>query len=161
MIQAIQKNVTWKAIPIAGLAGGTLFLLAVLLLTPALLEVDSVVSLRYFAGLVMGRDAVSDPSSSVLIVGVLVHYVLSMLFALVVAVVVHRWGLLVGIIGGAVMGLCLYAINLYTLTYFFEWFFAINSSVLLLAHVLYGAVVGGVYEMFDHFDLPLMKEATR
>jgi hypothetical protein len=44
------------------------------------------------------------------------------------------------------------------MTLFFEWFFAINSVVLLLSHVLFGAVAGGVYELFDHYDLPLVEE---
>jgi hypothetical protein len=41
---------------------------------------------------------------------------------------------------------------------FFEWFFAIHSSVMLLSHVLFGAVAGGTYELFDHYDLPLTTE---
>ncbi|MCL4253366.1 MAG: hypothetical protein KJ043_06270 [Anaerolineae bacterium] len=154
MLKSIQKNVTWRAVFLAGIAAGIAFFVANLLfspiLTPSLL-------LRYIASLVMGSDVLTNGNSVALIVGGIVHLVLSLLFALIISIVIHRWGLLVGIIGGGILGLSLYAINLYTLTLLFPWFFAINSSSLLISHVIFGVVAGGVYELFDHFDMPLMK----
>jgi len=154
MLKSIQKNVTWRAVLLAGIVAGIAFFVANLLLstilTPSLL-------LRYIASLVMGGDVLTNGNSTALIVGVIVHFALSFLFALVISIVIHRWGLLVGIIGGGILGLALYAINLYTLTLLFPWFFAINTSSLLISHVIFGAVAGGVYELFDHFDMPLLK----
>ena len=144
MIDAIQRNVAWRAIPIAGIAGGTAFLLIVILLSSAWLGVDSAMLLSYFASLVMGNGVLTNPSVLTLIVGIGVHYVLSIAFALIIALVVHRWGLWVGIGGGAILGLSLYAINLYTMTLMFPWFYGINSALLVVGHVLYGAVVGAV-----------------
>lgn len=154
MLKSIQKNVIWRAVLLAGIVAGIAFFVANLLLsnvlTPSLL-------LRYIASLVMGSDVLTNGNSMALIVGGIVHLVLSVLFALVISIVIHRWGLLVGIIGGGILGLALYAINLYTLTLLFPWFFAINTSSLLISHVIFGVVAGGVYELFDHFDMPLMK----
>lgn len=164
MMQAIQRNVTWRAIPIAGLVAGTVFLLINVIFTPLLLQVNPSVVLRYMGGLVLGQGVLTGTSMTPIIVGVIVHYALSLLFALVIAIVVHRFGLLVGIVGGAILGLALYGINLYTMTVLFKWFFAINSPVLLVSHIVFGAVAGGVYEMFDHFDMPLAvtpKEVAR
>lgn len=118
------------------------------------------VVLRYFAALLLGADVLTNDSAGTLVVGLVVHLALSLVFALVIAIVVHRWGLLVGIFGGGLLGLALYAINLYTMTRFFEWFFAINSPALLAAHMVYGMVVGGVYELFDHYDQPLIQEKS-
>lgn len=160
MIEAIQRNVTWRAIPIAGFAAGTAFLLVNVLLTPLVLEVDPTLILRYFGALVLGPGVLTETGSGAIIMGIIVHYVLSMIFTLVVTIVIHRWGLLIGIIGGAIMGLALYGINLYTMTVFFDWFFAINSNVLLLSHVVFGAVAGGVYELFDHYDIGADGEVT-
>lgn len=154
-MNSIFRHVTWRAVLISGLVAGTLFLLVTVLLAPTVLGVDAGLTLRYFAALVMGSSVLTQTSSTTLIVGVIVHYVLSLVFALVIAIVVHRWGLLVGIVGGAVLGLAIYAINLYTLTVFFQWFFAINSTIIILSHVVFGAVAGGVYELFDHYDRPL------
>lgn len=160
MLLSIQKNMTWRAVLIAGLIAGTVFLLTNVFLMPLVVEVNSSLSLRYFASLVLGQGVLTqtDNTVTIAVIGVLIHYVLSLLFALVVAIVVHRWGLMVGIVGGAILGLAIYGINLYTMTVLFPWFFALNNQVLLLSHVLFGAVAGGVYELFDHYDLPLVPE---
>jgi hypothetical protein len=160
MLESIQRNVAWRAIPIAGIAAGTAHLLTNVLLSPLILDVEPALTLRYFASLVLGEGVLMDASSGDLAVGLIVHYALSILFTLVIAIVVHRWGLLVGIVGGAILGASIYLINLYTMTVFFDWFFAINSSVLFLSHVIFGAVAGGVYEMLDRYDLPIDKERT-
>lgn len=154
-MNSLLRYITWRAVLVSGLAAGTLFLLTAVILAPALLKVDAGLMLKYFAALVLGSQVLTQSGSSILITGVVVHYVLSVVFALVIAVVVHRWGMMVGIIGGAI-----YGINLYTLTLFFPWFFAINSMVILLCHVIFGAVAGGIYEMFDHYDFPLTTPTT-
>lgn len=159
MIQSIRENVTWWSIPLAAVVAGTVFLVCNAILTPIMLDVDSALVLRYTGALVLGTDALTESGVTVPIVGVVVHYVLSLLFTIVIAIVVHRWGLLVGIVGGAVLGLAIYGINMYTLTLFFEWFFAIHSPVLAISHVLFGAFAGGIYEVFDRYDEPLMGEA--
>ena len=158
----MRENLTWSAVWIAGFVGGTVFLVTSMLFTPLLLGVDATLVLRYFASLIMGEAVVNGDvtTTTQMIVGVIVHYALSLLFAFVIALVVHRWGLLVGIIGGGLLGLAIYGINFYTMTVLFPWFFAINNTVLLVSHVLFGALVGGVYEMFDHYDQPFKTEVT-
>lgn len=155
MLASIQRNVTWRAVPIAALAAGTAFLIAALVLCRVVYEIEPGLVLRYFASLVMGSDILTGDGSAALIIGVIVHYALSLVFTLVVVLIVHRWGMLAGIVGGALVGAALYFINMYTMTVFFTWFFALNSVMLLAGHVLFGAVAGGVYEYFDHYDLPL------
>ena len=154
-MNSILRHVTWRAVLISGLVAGTLFLLTDVVLAPAILNVNAALTLRYFAALVLGSNVLTQTGTSILITGIIVHYVLSLVFALVIALVVHRWGLVVGIIGGAILGVAFYGINLYTVTLLFPWFFAINSTVILLCHAIFGAVAGGVYEMFDHYDLPI------
>ncbi|MDX2076182.1 MAG: hypothetical protein SFZ02_07110 [bacterium] len=154
MIASIQKNVTWRAVLLAGIVGGIVFLLVQMLIPPA---ISPSLLFRYIGSLAMGSDVLTNGNSSAVVVGIVIHFSLSLVFALIITIVVHRWGLLVGIIGGAILGLALYGINLYTLTRVFPWFFAINTTSLLLSHVLFGAVAGGIYELFDHFDLPLVK----
>jgi hypothetical protein len=155
MLEELRNNVSWRAVGIAGLAGATVFLLATMLLTPLILKVEPALILRYMGALVLGTGVLTEGSATTVLVGVIVHYILSMLFAVLIIIVLHRWGFIVGLIGGAILGAALYGINIYTLTTFFDWFFAINSGVLLWSHVLFGATVGAVYELFDHYDLPL------
>lgn len=153
LLQSMRKNVAWRAIPIAGLAAGAVFLLTNLLLMPLALKVNGVLVLRYVASLILGEKALMDGGAGVLILGIVVHFVLSIVFTLVISIVVHRWGLRVGVFGGALLGLALYGINLFTFTRLFPWFFALNGPILLISHVLFGAVAGGVYEALDRFDV--------
>lgn len=162
MLESIRRNVTWRAIPFAGLAAGTAHLLVNLLLAPMMVGLSPAVIMRYMASLVLGEGVLTEPPSIVVVVvGIIVHYVLSILFALLIAIVVHRWGMLVGVLGGALLGLAIYLINYYTMTLFFEWMFAINSPVMAIAHLIFGAVAGGVYEAYDHFDLPITEEKLK
>ena len=156
MLEAIQRNVMWRAIPFAGLIAGTVFLLLNMLLSPMLFQLDSTIIIRYLASISMGESALLTDNSNVLIIGILTHYVLSIIFTLVIAVVVHRWGLGVGIVGGAILGLSIYGINFYSGTLIFDWFFAINNPLMVVSHIVFGAVAGGVYEMLDTYDEPLM-----
>lgn len=161
MLTSIRNNVTWRAVIIAGLVAGAVFLAVNAVAASLMFEIDPALLLRYFASLVLGSEVLTQVGPTSLIVGLIVHFALSLLFALVIAIVVHRWGLVVGLIGGAILGLALYAINMYALTRFFEWFFAINNAALALSHALFGMVAGGVYELFDHYDEPLIKEEVR
>ena len=156
-MQAIRRNITGRAVLAAWLAAGTVLLVTNVILMMPILKVGPVLVLRYMASLVLGRGVLTQTDNILLtaVIGVVIHYAFSLLFTILIVIVVHRWGLLVGILGGALLGLAIYGINLYTMTTFVPWFFAINSAVLLLSHVLFGATAGGVYEMFDHYDLPL------
>jgi len=160
-MNSILRHVTWRAVLVSGLVAGTLFLVADLICAPIVTQVGAALTLRYFAALVLGSKVLTQTGVGILVVGIIVHYVLSLVFALVIALVVHRWGMVVGIIGGAVLGIAIYGINLYTVTLLFPWFFAINSTVILLCHAIFGAVAGGVYEMFDHYDLPITTTTAR
>ena len=157
MLEAIQRNVTWRAIPVAGIVAGTVFLLINMIFNPILYEIDAFFILQYFGSLVLGTDALLESSMTVLIVGAIVHYLLSILFTLVISIVIHRWGLLIGIIGGGLLGLALYAINFYTMTVFFEWMFAINNTLIVISHIAFGAVAGGIYEAMDTYDEDLVE----
>ncbi|MCC6802384.1 MAG: hypothetical protein IT319_05840, partial [Anaerolineae bacterium] len=152
---AIQIHVAWRALPVAALIAGSLFLLVNILLMPSALEIDPLLLLRYQASLVMGSGVLLSSDASVIVVGIIVHYVLALVFTLIITIVIHRWGLVVGIIGGAILGLAIYGINLYTMTLFFPWFFAINNNILLASHVVFGAAAGGIYELLDTYDLPI------
>ena len=159
MLQSIQRNVTWRAIPFAGLAAGTAHLLVNLVLTPLMLDLQPDLILRYMGSLALGQGVLMETDNTVVpvVVGLIVHFTLSILYTLLIAIVIHRWGLIVGILGGALLGLCIYLINYYTMTTFVNWMFAIDSPVMIIAHLIFGAVAGGVYETYDHFDLPIQE----
>ncbi|NJL94763.1 MAG: hypothetical protein HC915_14110, partial [Anaerolineae bacterium] len=70
MWHSIQKNMTWRAVMIAGLVAGTVFLVTHLVLTPLMLEVDSTLVLRYSASLLLGTAVLAEGDTLSLLVGV-------------------------------------------------------------------------------------------
>lgn len=145
----MRQLVDWSAAIWSGMIAGTVFLLMNLFLSPI---GNSWAMLRLFASIVLGESVLAPPATydlTVLLVALVVHFVLAILFSLLIAYVVHRGGLVSGIIGGALLGLALYSINVYTLTLFYPWFFAMHGGVFILTHLIFGALAGGIYEALE------------
>jgi hypothetical protein len=148
----LKQVMDWRAAFLAGIISGTVLLLLVTLVVPAIMGWNAWIIVRYIASIFMGQAILPPPASfhfTALIIALITHAIISVGSALLLAFIIHRWGLLIGIIGGAIFGLCLYGINFFTLTYFFPWFFLIKGFPMLLSHVIFGAVAGGVYEALE------------
>ncbi|MCI0397566.1 MAG: hypothetical protein L0332_16935 [Chloroflexi bacterium] len=148
----LRQLVDWRAAVIAGVVAGAVFLVLQMILFPLVTGGAPWVVMRMIAAIVMGEGVLPPPADFdpvIFLVALLVNFALSILFALILAVIVHRWGLLVGVIGGALFGLAVYAINFYTFSFFFPWFFPVRSWIDVLTLVIYGAVAGGVYEALE------------
>lgn len=144
--------VDWSAAAWAGLIGGLVYFLMNLFVTPALVGGNAWVQVRLLASIVLGPKVLAPPATfdaAALAVALLTNFAVAILFALLAAWILHRWGLIVGIVGGAALGLALYLIVFYSLTRFFPQFFAMNGRGYLLSHLVFGAVVGGVYEALE------------
>lgn len=135
-----------------GLVGAVAFVIAkFLLLNEGLSGIWSI--FRPIATIVL-RERIVDPawetSPITLIIGILLHLLLSILFAFIITFSLHRWGFLVGLLGGALFGLALYVINYYTFSLLFPWFFVEDSGwVSAVSHIIFGAFVGGTYELLE------------
>jgi hypothetical protein len=144
--------VDWSAAVWAGLIAGTVFLFVNLVLGPMAYGGSVWVWIRLLASPILGPDVLAPPATfhgGALAAALVVQYALSMVFTLTIAYILHRWGLWVGVLGGAVLGLAFYLIDIYTFTYFFPWFYALAGWVMALSHVLFGAFAGGVYELLE------------
>ena len=107
---------------------------------------------RLLATIVLGRsalDAEATSTGTALGVGIGVHLVLGLVFAFMISFTLHRWGFWVGLIGGALFGLALYAINTYTMSRFFPEFYFYRSWFMVGLHVVFGALCGGIYEAIE------------
>jgi hypothetical protein len=151
--------VQWRLAVVAGICAGAVFLVVSLLFATLVKHLSAWVVLRYMASIILGERVIPPPAdfdAGVISVGLVVNFALAILYALILASIIHRWGLLVGIVVGGIFGAALYFINLYTFTLFFPWFFALNSVPFLLITILFGAVAGGVYELLDYDDTPFL-----
>lgn len=136
----LRQVVDWRAAIWAGVASGLAFLLVNMLLTQIYLGSPWII-VRLAASVLMGQGVLPPPATfdlGIFLSALLVHFFLSIVFACVIAFVLHRWGMLVGIIGGAVFGFALYCINFYTFTLFFPWFFPMRSWIMVVSHVAFG-----------------------
>lgn len=148
----MRQVVDWRAALVAGVVAGIVFLLLNLLLAPVFAGVSAGIFIRMLASIVMGEGVLPPPTTIdpvITLVALLTHFILSIIFAIVLAIIIHRWGLITGILLGGVFGLALYGINFFTMTYFFPWFFAMNHWIIAVTHVIFGAVAGGVYEALE------------
>lgn len=145
----MQQVMDWRAAFLAGVAAGLVFLVALVIIA-AMATGDSLGEvLRYPAAGVLGTDVFLETGAAgldVILVGFLVHMILSILVTMVIALILHRWGLLVGVIGGALIGAAVYVIAVYGLAGVYEWLAAVRSWELFAGFVLFGAVAGGLYE---------------
>lgn len=147
----LKQVVDWSAAAWAGVAAGVVFLLVSMVLTSVYVGSPWVMT-RLIASIVMGEAVLPPPATfdlGILGAALAVHLAFSIAFAGLIAYVLHRWGLLVGILGGAAFGLALYFINFYTFSAFFPWFFPMRSWIMAASHVIYGALAGGIYEALE------------
>lgn len=148
-----RQLVDWRAAIWAGILGGAVFLGLLVGLHLWMLG-SGWVPVRLLASVVLGDQILQPPfenNGRALAVCLLVHWPLSVAFACLIAYVLHRWGMLVGIVGGAAFGLALYAIGFYAVPDLFErpWLSDLRSWMLAVGHAGFGAFVGGLYEALE------------
>jgi hypothetical protein len=125
---------------------------------------DPAFLLRLNASLLMGPAVIPVTAGHpplVLLAGLLVHFALGFAYAGLIVLVIHRWGMAIGLAGGALIGLALYVIGVYAVSYFFPWIYPLRNWMLLVTHVLLGGLVGAVYELLDEYDLPFPRGRLR
>ncbi|TFH66706.1 MAG: hypothetical protein E4G90_02155 [Gemmatimonadales bacterium] len=149
-------HLDWHAYFVAGLVASLTTLLAGLVLCEVILGEPTFI-LRITASLVLGPEVIpvtEGTTALILLVGLVLHFTLTFAYAFLIVLVIYRWGLAVGLVGGALLGLALYVIDIYALSYFFPWIYPLRNWLLLLTHMMLGGLVGVAYELLDQYDLP-------
>ncbi len=147
-----QESLDPVAAAAAGLIAGIGFIVVHVVLRIVLAGDDTAAALRYTAATLIGR--VSQPAAESLpllptVAAVLVHLVLGVLLALVLALVAHRWRLLGTLVAGTVLGLLLYLVAFYGLQTRLPWLLDYRSWTSLAAYVLYGVLAALLYELLE------------
>lgn len=141
------------AIISAGLAAGIVSTLAQILLwlvftdeLPAILFRDA----RLTAALIMGRGVLPPPATfdaDVWLAATLIHFALSICYAVALPPFVARLGRDSSLLVGAGFGAVLYAVNLYGFTEVFPWFAQARGWIAAVAHVVFGVTAVLVYRL--------------
>ncbi len=146
---AVRQVVDWSAAAWAGLISGLIYLVMTTTLS-SLFEIEGNLILRMTAAILLGGDRIlEDPTIATLAISLLIHFSLSLIYAGVIAFVIHRWGFLVGLLGGGLLGVALYGINFYAFTAQFPWFSALRGWPMAAAHFIFGAAAGAIYEILE------------
>lgn len=157
----MRQLVDWSAALWAGLFAGLAFLLINVWAIPYFEGGTTWMVVRYIASLVLG-DGVLVPATAnmgILVVAVIVNFAMSIAYALILAIIIHRGGLIMGIILGALFGFALYLINMGAFTILYPWFELLYSNSFIAAHIIFGALAGGIYEALEVEEFVPIDEA--
>ncbi len=151
------KAIDWKAAVWAGLIAGLVFMVLEMLLVQLVGGGSMWGPPRMMAAIVMGRDVLPPPATfaaGVFIVAMIVHFVLSLVYAFIFAWIVSHWQLTMtgAAIGGLVFGLVIYAVNFYGFTAAFPWFAEARNWITILAHAIFGLTLAVVYQPLTQRD---------
>lgn len=135
----------------AGVISGVVFMMLEMLLVPMFLGGSPWAPPRMIAAIAMGRDVLPPPATfdaGIMIVAIMIHMVLSIALGLVFALLARGWTIGMAIVAGAVFGLVIYLFNFYVMTAVFPWFADARHWVSIVAHVVFGLVLGWTYATF-------------
>ena len=150
--RVMRQVMDWRAAVIAGLLAGGLTMLLRMILWATAAGGSIWTPFYHSAALLLGPERfvpAGAPEAGIVAVGALAHMALSLVYTVLLAFIIHRWGLIVGILGGALFGLALYLIHYYSMTYLFPWFYPLRSWLVLVSHIFFGAIAGGLYEALE------------
>jgi uncharacterized membrane protein YagU involved in acid resistance len=144
-----RRGIDWGVAVWAGVIAGIVFMMLEMVMVPLFLGASGWGPPRMIAAIVMGRGVLPPPASfdlGVMMVALIVHLVLSIVFALILAWLIYRVGTGVALLIGAAFGLLLYLVNFYGFTAVFPWFAEARNWVSVFTHVVFGFVAAWAYK---------------
>ncbi|NIQ57527.1 MAG: hypothetical protein GWN71_30280 [Gammaproteobacteria bacterium] len=103
----------------------------------------------------LGREALPPPATfdfGVFVVALVAHFALSIVYAVILAWIVHRWRLGPALAAGAGYGLLLYLVNFYGFTAVFPWFAEARNAVSVFVHLVFGLVAALAYKALERTE---------
>ena len=147
----MRQLVDWSAAFWAGLiCGGFTFILCLIfsgILVKSPWFYTRLVSSLFFGSRILITPSVFD--LGYFLTGLALHLILALLIAMLIAIIVHKYGILISVVGGALIGLAVYAIGFYSFSHFYPWLIPFRSSLFMLEFIFYGALAGGLYELIE------------
>jgi hypothetical protein len=149
-----RRQVDWRAGVYAGLIAGAVFMMLEMGMVWLFMGESPWAPPRMIAAIALGEGVLPMPpdkpatfSMGVIVTAMVIHFLLSIIYGLIgAAVVAHRMGYGGAVAFGALAGLVVYLINFYPIANaFFPWFAMARNWISIVAHVVFGAVVGWAY----------------
>jgi len=142
----------WRAAVVAGLIAGAVYMVLELLTARFLLYQGAWGTVKMVAAIILGRETMTSADAfswTVVLSAGTVHFALSIIFAVVLAMILasFRFDSSMGMASlvGVLFGAAVYFVNFYALGRFFNWFDEARGWESLFAHVLFGLVAADAY----------------
>ena len=151
-VQPRTAGIDWSAAIWAGLLAGLVFLILEMLMVPMFLDGSPWGPPRMIGAMALGRDVLPNPPPpptfdfGVVMTAMVIHFILSVIFAIILAFVISRLGLGAAVLVGAVFGLLLYFVNFYGMTAIFPWFAMARNWVSIFSHIVFGLLAAWIYK---------------
>jgi CPA1 family monovalent cation:H+ antiporter len=139
---------SWGLAAIAGVIAGIVFLALEMTLVSLLQNNSPWAPVRMIAAIGMSSAALPPPAGfavDVALVAFIIHFTLSLVYAWALTPLIEHRRLISGTLLGALFGLVLYLVNFYLFTALFPWFAEARTSVTIVAHLIFGAVLASSY----------------
>lgn len=151
----VHRQLDWKAGIWAGLIAGLAFLVLEMLMVWLFMGESPWAPPRMIGAMVLGKDVLPPPATfDAGVVGAAsgVHFVLSILYGLVIGALIHRMRPLgVALLSGSTVGLGIYLVNFYLIApALFPWFEMARNWISIFTHILFGLVSAYAYFKFRH-----------
>ena len=148
----------------AGLIAGAVFMALEMILVWLAMGMNPFAPLHMIAAIAMGPEVLPGPGVEpgsnpvVIVVGMLLHFVLSIalafLFKLIAGALKLNSSMLLA--AGVVFGLLVYAIHFYGMTALFPWFAMARNWISILAHAVFGLVLA--YALMPRASVTIVEE---
>lgn len=142
-------TIDWSAAIWAGVIAGLIFMVLEMMMAPMFAGAPSIwAPPRMIGAIALGQDALPPPASfdfGIFMTAMVLHFILSILYAIVLAWIIARFDLGVALLIGAVYGLMLYLVNFYIFTAVFPWFANARNWVSVFVHILFGVLAAWGY----------------
>lgn len=133
----------------SGVIAGAIFMVLEMIMVPLFLDGSPWGPPRMIAAMAMGEGVLPPPATfdvGIVMVAMIVHFLLSIIFAVMLAFPIARMGFGAALGVGAAFGLLLYLVNFYGFTAIFPWFAMARSWVSIVAHILFGLIAAWSYK---------------
>jgi len=143
-----QLNVDWKAALGSGLLAGSVFLALEMLMVPVFGGGSPWGPPRMMAAILLGKGVLPPPATfdpGIVLVAMVLHLVLSVGYAGLLALLISRLSKGATLTIGAVGGLVLYLVNFYGFTAVFPWFAMARNPITIFTHIVFGLLAAWGY----------------
>lgn len=141
----------WPAAAVAGFVAGAVLMVLELLWASMMPGASPWITSHKIAAIVMGQDVLQTTGFSVGVVAVALatHYVLGILFGIVLAAIIAPFhfdsssGMV--LLVGAVFGVLIYLFDFYGMVRLFSWFADMRGWATFIAHLIFGMAAAIMY----------------